>query len=540
LHPVSGSKPIEEFDFIVVGAGSAGCVLANRLSACGHHSVLLLEAGGEDNDPWIHIPLGYGKHFRNPKVNWLFASEADEKTGSRAIAQPRGKVLGGTSSINGMVYVRGQHEDYDEWRDLGNEGWGYADVLPYFKRAEDNQRGANEYHGVGGPLSVSDPTDRHPLCDAFFAAAESCGYPRNPDINGATQAGFGYNQVTQRRGRRCSTAVAYLRPARRRSNLTVATNAHATRVLFSGRRAVGIEYLRDATRQTARARGEVILAAGAFNSPQLLQLSGVGPAALLGDLGIAVVADVPGVGANLQDHYNGRLVFECTERFTLNDVVAHPLRKLGEGLRYFVARKGFLTMGASTATGFVSTEAGVSRPDVQIGLVLYSTDKFGDTLHPFSGFTLLVRLLRPESRGTVHIKSADPLAPPVIKPNYLSSRKDCDVLVSGMKIAHRIAEAPSMRRYVVRQHEPASDLTNEDAWLEYLRARGGISFHPVGTCRMGNDENAVVDPRLRVRDVEALRVVDASIMPTLVSGNTNAPVIMVAEKGADMILADHR
>ncbi len=528
----------DEFDFIVVGAGSAGCVLADRLSASGHHSVLLLEAGGEDDDRWIHIPLGYGKHFSNPKVNWLYKSEADEKTGSRPIAQPRGKVLGGTSSINGTVYVRGQHEDYDEWRDLGNTGWGYADVLPYFRKAEDNQRWTNEYHGVGGPLCVSDPTDAHPLCEAFFDAAETCGYARNPDVNGATQAGFGYNQVTQRNGRRCSTAVGYLRPARRRTNVSVATDAHATRVLFSGKRAAGVEYLCGGERRSAHARAEVILAAGAFNSPQLMQLSGLGPATHLQALGIPVVADMPGVGANLQDHYNGRMVFESAEAFTLNDVVGSPLRKLREGLRYYLTRKGFLTMAASTATGFVATESGASRPDVQIGLVLYSTDKFGDTLHPFSGFSILVRLLRPESRGTVLLKSADPLEAPVIRPNYLSTPKDCDVLVAGMKIARRLVDADPMRRYVARTHEPAQPFANDDEWLQYLRARGGISFHPVGTCRMGSDASAVVDERLRVRGIEGLRVVDASIMPMLVSGNTNAPTIMIGEKGADMILED--
>src|SRR5688572_4076409 len=528
----------DTFDYIVVGAGSAGCVLANRLTASGQHRVLLLEAGGEDDDRWIHIPLGYGKHFSNPKVNWLFASEPDEKTGSRAIGQPRGKVLGGTSSINGMVYVRGQHEDYDDWLNLGNAGWGYKDVLPYFRKSEDNQRGANEYHGVGGPLAVSDPTDPHPLCEAFFEAAEACGYPRNPDVNGATQAGFGYNQVTQRNGRRCSTAVGFLRPARRRANVSVATDAHATRILFSGKRAEGIEYLQGGARQSARARGEVILAAGAFNSPQLMQLSGLGPAALLRALEIPVVADMPGVGANLQDHYNGRLVFECAEAFTLNDVVGSPLRKLREGLRYYLTRKGFLTMAASTATGFVATEPGASRPDVQIGLVLYSTDKFGDTLHPFSGFTLLVRLLKPESRGTVLVKSADPLEAPVIRPNYLSAPRDGEILVAGMKVARRLVDAGPMRRYVARAHEPAKPFANDDEWLQYLRARGGISFHPVGTCRMGADADAVVDERLRVRGIEGLRVVDASIMPTLISGNTNAPTIMIGEKGADMILQD--
>ena len=527
-----------EFDFIVVGAGSAGCVLANRLSASGRHSVLLLEAGGEDDDLWIHIPLGYGKHFRNPRVNWLYQSEADEKTGSRRILQPRGKVLGGSSSINGLVYIRGQREDYDDWRDFGNAGWGYADVLPYFRKSEDNQRGANEYHGVGGPLSVSDTADSHPLCDAFFAAAGACGYPLNPDFNGARQEGFGYNQVTQRNGRRCSAAVGYLRPARGRANLSIATGAHATRILFSGRRATGIEYLRGGAKQSARARREVMLSAGAFNSPQLLQLSGLGPAAHLQALGIPVVADMPGVGANLQDHYNGRLVFEATRAFTLNDVVGSPLKKLREGLRYLFLRRGFLTLGASTATGFLAAEPGATRPDTQVGLVLYSTEKSGDELHRFPGFTLLVRLLKPESRGTVLLKSADPLAAPAIRPNYLATPGDCELLVAGMKIAQRLADAEPLRGYVARVHEPAQPLKNDDAWLQYLRERGGISYHPVGTCRMGNDAAAVVDPRLRVRGFEGLRVIDASIMPTLISGNTNAPTIMIGEKGADLVLAD--
>jgi choline dehydrogenase len=528
-----------EFDYIVVGAGSAGCVLANRLTESGGHRVLLLEAGGEDDDRWIHIPLGYGKHFRNPKVNWLFASEPDEKTGSRAIGQPRGKVLGGSSSINGMVYVRGQHEDYDDWANLGNAGWGYRDILPYFRKAEDNRRGADEYHGVGGPLTVSDPADKHVLCDAFLDAAAACGFPRNPDCNGAKQEGFGYNQVTQRDGRRCSTAVAYLRPARSRSNLTVATDAHATRLLFSGKRATGIEYLQGGTKKSANARAEVLLASGAFGSPQLMQLSGLGPASLLKQFGIPVVADMPGVGANLQEHYNGRLVFECTHDFTLNDVVASPLRKLREGLRYYLSRRGFLTMGASTATGFVATDGG-TRPDVQIGLVVYSTDKFGDTLHPFSGFTMLVRLLKPESRGSVLIKSANPLEAPAIRPNYLATAKDCETLVAGMKVTRRISAAPPLKEYVAREHEPAKVPANDDEWLQYLRTKGGISFHPVGTCRMGSDPEAVVDERLRVKGIEGLRVIDASIMPTLVSGNTNAPTIMIGEKGANMILEDAR
>jgi choline dehydrogenase len=527
-----------EYDYIVVGAGSAGCVLANRLSASQQHRVLLLEAGGEDRDPWIHIPLGYGKHFGNPKVNWLYTSEADENSGNRRIAQPRGKVLGGTSSINGLVYIRGQREDYDHWRDLGNVGWGYADVLPYFRKAENNQRGADEYHGVGGPLCVSDPSGPHPLCEAFFDAAEECGYPRNPDFNGATQAGFGYIQVTLKKGRRNSTAVGYLRPARDRANLSIATGAHATRIVFSGKRAVGVEYLQNGARRMAFAQREVILAAGAFNSPQLLQLSGIGPAELLRKLGIAVRADMPGIGADLQDHYNGRLVLESTKRFTLNDVVHNYIRGAREGLRYLLFRKGFLTMGASYAAGFVSTDPQIERPDVQIGLVLFSADKFGDGLHRFPGFTILVRLLRPQSRGTVLLKSADPLEPPEIRPNYLATEKDRNVLVEGMKAAQAIVDSSAMRRYVKRAYDPPAVPGSDDEWREYVRTRGGISYHPVSTCRMGVGRDAVVDERLRVRGFDGLRVVDASIMPALISGNTNAPTIMIGEKGADMILQD--
>ena len=528
----------DAFDFVVIGAGSAGCVLANRLTESGRHRVLLLEAGGPDRNLWIHIPLGYGKNFTNPNVNWLYTSEPGEATGSRRIAQPRGKVLGGTSSINGLVYIRGQREDYDRWRDLGNAGWGYDDVLPYFRKSEDQQRGADAYHGVGGPLTVSDPSEPHPLCEAYIAAAEQCGYPRNPDFNGARQEGFGYVQMTLRNGLRSSTATGFLRAARRRGNLTVITRAHATRILFSGKRATGVEYLHQGRKCSVNARCEVILAGGAFNSPQLLQLSGLGPAGLLRDFGIGVIADMPGVGANLQDHYNGRVVYQSTEAFTLNDVVNNFGRGMVEALRYVFLRKGFLTMGASYAAGFLRTGPAVTTPDIQMGLMLFSADKAGADLHRFSGFTMLVRLLRPESRGDVLIRSADPLQAPAIRPNYLSTEKDCEILLAGMKAIRRVADAPAMRRYIAREHEPGAACATDADMLDYLRRRGGISYHPVSTCRMGNDASAVVDARLRVRGVQGLRVVDASIMPALVSGNTNAPTIMIAEKGADMILQD--
>jgi choline dehydrogenase len=528
------------FDFIVIGAGAAGCVLANRLSASGQHSVLLLEAGGADRNPWIHIPLGYGKLFTNADVNWLYTSEPQAGAGNRRIGQPRGKVLGGSSSINGLLYIRGQCEDYDYWRDLDNAGWGYVDVLPYFRKAEDQQRGADEYHGVGGPLSVSDPAEPHPLCDAYLAAAEECGYRRNPDFNGATQEGFGYNQWTLRNGLRSSAATAYLRPARRRSNLTVITRAHAMRVLFCAKRATGVEFLRAGTLVPATARREVIVAGGSFNSPQLLQLSGVGRASLLQGFGIPVVSDLPGVGMNLQDHYAGRLIYECTGAQTLNDVVGNAARGLAEALRYVFLRKGLLTMGASYATGFIRADPASATPDIQTSISLFSADKAGDKLHRFSGFSLAARLLRPASRGSVLIQDVDPLKAPAIRPNYLSAEKDCAVLLAGLKATRQLADTTAMRRYIVREHEPGCGCTTDAELLDFLRQRGGIAYHPVGTCKMGNDAAAVVDDRLRVRGLEGLRVVDASIMPTLVSGNTYAPTLMIAEKGADMILQDAR
>jgi choline dehydrogenase len=526
------------FDFIIVGAGSAGCVLANRLSASGRHTVLLLEAGGRDTSPWIHIPLGYGKHFANPDVNWLYASKPDPATAGRTIAQPRGKVLGGSSSINGLVYIRGQREDYDHWRQLGNQGWSYEDVLPYFRKSEDNQRGADEYHGSGGELGVSDTPIRHPLADAFIAAAEACGHRRNPDLNGAQQEGFGYVQVTERRGRRASAAVSFLKPAKGRPNLKVVTGAHATRVLFSQKRATGVEWIEADRTSRASASREVILAGGAFNSPQLLQLSGVGPARLLRQHGIDVVSDSPGVGANLQDHYNGRLVYRTRSQDTLNDVLKSRWRMALEGMRYLAQRRGFLTLSTSVAAGFLRSDPSVASPDVQLGIALFSGDKAGDALHEFSGISIIVRHLRQLSRGEVMIASKDPLAPPKIRPRYLTVESDIDGLVKAMFIGRSIMEAAPMRAHILAEHYPGPGCVSEADMADFVKSRGGISFHPAGTCKMGADAGAVVDERLRVRGVDRLRVIDASIMPTLVSGNTNAPAIMIGEKGADMVLAD--
>ncbi len=533
-----GRKIVKTFDYIIVGAGSAGCVLANRLTASGRHRVLLLEAGGRDRNVWIHIPLGYGKLFDNAKVNWLYASEPEPELNNRRVIQPRGKVLGGSSSINGLLYVRGQHEDYDHWRQLGNVGWGFADVLPYFRRAEDQERGADDLHGAGGPLAVSNVSEPHPLCEAFIEGAGQAGFPRNDDFNGATQEGAGYFQLTCRNGRRCSTAVGYLRPARRQPNLEVVTDALTTRLLFSARRCIGVEYRQGDTLTTAHANAEVIVAGGAFNSPQLLQLSGIGPAELLRAHGIEVIADMPGVGADLQDHLQIRTQYRCSEPITMNDVINHWRHRYGAGLRYILTRKGLLTIGAGYAGAFLRTRPELETPDVQIHFLIFSADSAGAGLHKFPGFMTSVCQLRPESRGFVHIKSPDPSVPPAIQPQYLTSRLDRDTVVDGLKLMRRIMQQPAMSRYITEEREPGPGCVSDEDLLEFARATGTTVYHPTSTCRMGSDPRAVVDARLRVHGFEALRVVDGSIMPALVSGNTNAAVVMIAEKASDMILED--
>jgi choline dehydrogenase-like flavoprotein len=529
---------VDSFDYIVVGAGSAGCVLANRLTASGRHRVLLLEAGGHDRNIWIHVPLGYGKLFTDPKVNWLYTSEPEAELNNRRIIQPRGKVLGGSSSINGLLYIRGQPADFDHWRQLGNSGWSFDDVLPYFRRAEHQQRGEDALHGVGGPLAVSDVCEPHPLCEAFIAAAQQAGFPSNDDFNGPTQEGAGYFQLTARRGRRCSTAVGYLRPARRRPNLSIVSNALASRILFSGRRAIGVEYRYGDTTRVAHANAEVILAGGTFNSPQLLQLSGLGPAPLLQSLGINVIADMPGVGADLQDHLQVRMQYRCTERITMNDVIHSWRHRAGAGLRYALFRKGLLAIGAGYAGGFFRTSPLAATPDVQVHFIIFSAEAAGAALHPFPGFIASVCQLRPESRGFVRIKSVDAREPPAIQPRYLSSPSDRDTVVEGMKLLRRIMRQPAMRRYIAEERAPDPACTSDAELLEFARATGTTVFHPTSTCRMGRDPTAVVDDRLRVHGIDRLRVVDGSVMPTVVSGNTNAAIVMIAEKGADMILQD--
>jgi choline dehydrogenase len=529
-----------EFDYIIVGAGSAGCVLANRLSADGKHSVLLLEAGPKDNNLWIHVPLGYGKLFKEKAVNWMYQTEPEPGLNGRQVFQPRGKVLGGSSSINGLLYVRGQHEDYDRWRQHGNSGWGFDDVLPYFKKAENQQRGGDDFHGAGGPLPVSDLLHADPLSAAFIAAAAETGLPVNPDFNGAAQEGAGWFQTTTRNGRRASTAVAYLRPARGRKNLHVETAALAQRILFDGRRAVGIEYRQAGALRTARARREVLVSGGAYNSPQLLQLSGVGPAALLKSHGIDLVLDAPGVGNDLQDHMQVRLVMRCAQPITLNDILNHPLRRIMAGARYAAFRKGPLTIAAGTSGAFFRTNPRLASPDVQIHFLPFSTDKMGEKLHPYSAFSASVCQLRPESRGSLRIRSADPSAPPEIRINYLATETDRTANVEGLKILRKILAAPALKPFVVEEAEPGAKVSSDADLLAFCRQRGSTVYHPTSTCRMGNDPLAVVDARLRLRGIEGLRIVNASVMPDLVSGNTNAPVIMIAEKASDMILQDAR
>ena len=525
------------FDFIIIGAGSAGSVLANRLTASGRYRVLLLEAGPADRNPWLHIPVGYGRLFNDRRYNWCYTSLPQPGCHGREMIQPRGKVLGGSSSINGLIYIRGQAQDFDQWRQLGNVGWSFDDVLPYFRKAEDNECGADDLHGAGGPLAVSDARDRHPLALAYIEAAQQCGFPRNDDFNGATQEGVGLYQTTMRNGLRWSAAKGYLKPARKRRNLHIVSDALTSRIIFEGRRASGIEYVTGGETHVASAAREVILSAGAFGSPQLLQLSGVGPASLLQSLGIPVVADMASVGDNLSDHYSARIGLRCRVP-TLNDTARSWPAKIAAGLRYALTRRGPLTTSAITAGCFVRAHPLSATPDAQCSLALFSTDSIGEELHTFSGVTGVCTLLRPESRGHVRIVSADPGRAPAIDPNYLAAERDRDTLVSGVRTLRRIFSAAAIAAFIDAEVSPGPDCNSDDDLIDFIRRRGGTTFHPTGTCRMGQDPQAVTDERLRVRGFAGLRVIDASIMPMVVSGNTNAAAIMIGEKGADMVLQD--
>jgi choline dehydrogenase len=517
---------LKRYDFVIVGAGSAGCVLAARLTESGRASVLLLEAGPRDTDRWLRVPLGYGKLFARGDLNWSYESEPEPALNGRRIFTPRGRVLGGSSSINGLVYIRGQREDFDGW---GIPGWGFDDLLPYFIKSEDQERGADAWHGSGGPLSVSD-LPKHELCDAFIAAAQSLGIPRNDDFNGAAQEGTGYYQATSCRGVRCSTATGYLRPAEKRANLQVEVNALVTRIGFDGLRAKGVEFVQDGQRHSVEA-GEVILAGGSFNSPQLLQLSGIGPRALLERHGIPVLLDAPGVGADLQDHFYVRTCWRCCRTITLNDDMMSWWRKARIGAQYYLMKQGPLTVSAGHAAAFLRTRPQLKRPDAQLYFINFSTAQRGGVLHTHSGFTCAVSQLQVESRGSVELKSADPAAPPAIRYNYLATENDRRVMVDGLKIARRIVNAPPMRDYVAGEYLPGDAVQTDDEWLAFCRERGETVFHPTSTCRMGT----VVDERLQVKGIKNLRVIDASVMPSVPSGNINAAVIAVAEKASDIL-----
>lgn len=525
-------------DYIVVGAGSAGCVMANRLSADGAHSVCLLEAGPKDTYPWIHIPIGYGKTMFHKVVNWGYYTDPDPNMLDRRIYWPRGRTLGGSSSINGLIYIRGQRDDYDAWAEAGNPGWGWDDCLPWFRKLENNDLGPGPTRGTDGPLNATSIKTPHPLVEALIDAAGKLGVPRVRDFNSGDQEGVGYYQLTTRNGRRCSTAVAYLRPAQDRPNLRIETDAHAMAVLFEGSRACGVRYRRDGQVRTLRARREVVLCAGALQSPQLLQLSGIGPANLLREFGIGIVRDLPGVGENLQDHLQLRVMYKIAKPITTNDELNSLFGQIKIGLKWLLFKRGPLAIGINQGGLFTRVLPESTTPDIQFHFATLSADMAGAKPHAWPGCTFSVCQLRPESRGAVAIKSRDPLEAPAMKANYLSTETDCRCAVEGIRFARRLAAAPALKPYISEEYRPGPDADSDGDLLEFARNYGATIFHPSGTCKMGTDAMAVVDERLRVRGVAGLRVVDCSIMPTLVSGNTNAPAVMIAEKAAAIIRED--
>ena len=516
-----------EFDFIIVGAGSAGCVLANRLCENPNTRVLLLEAGGKDWHPFIHMPAGLAKLIGLEHINWSYETEPEHQMNGRRLYWPRGKVLGGSSSINAMCYCRGHRKDYDSWAAAGADGWGFDEVLPYFIKSEDQENGASEYHGEGGPLGVRNLRHTNPLSGVFLEAAVQAGHGRTDDFNGPRQRGFDYYQVTQRDGKRCSTAVAYLRPARKRDNLTVSTHSHAQRIVFENGRAAGVEYLNKRKPRTATG-GKVILSGGAINSPQLLMLSGVGPGDHLQSVGVEVRHDLPGVGQNLQDHLDVCTLVECHDTITYDQ-----LSDIAVGLRYLFGRKGPGSSNIAEAGGFiVSRHATDDRPDIQMHFVPAFLDDHGRNILPGHGMTIHACSLRPESRGEIRLKSADPAAAPAMHARYMSTEYDRKMMLECVRLSREILAQEAFRPYAGTEVFPGAARQSDDEVMDFVRDKGESIYHPIGTCRTGTDEMAVVDPSLKVRGLEDLYVVDASIMPTLVSGNTNAPTIMIAEKFA--------
>ena len=528
------------YDYVIVGAGSAGCALATRLAHDPTIRVLLLEAGPTDRNLWIHIPIGYGKTLYDPVVNWQFQSEPEPHLNNRQIHTPRGRTLGGSSSINGLVYIRGQAEDFEDWKALGNVGWGWQDVLPYFRRSETNDRGASEYHGAQGPVGVSSIRGKHELVEAFIGAATGLGIPRNDDFNGATQEGVGYFQLTTRNGMRSSTAKAYLRSGLAGRNLEVETDAHASRIVLEGKRAVGLRYRRGGQEVEVRASREVILSAGALQSPQVLMLSGIGDHAELSAHGIDTVHHLPAVGKNLQDHLQSRLMYKCTKPITTNDDLRTWWGRARIGLQWLLLRSGPVASGIQLGGLFARTLPQLQRPDVQFHFGTISADIAAGKPHDFSGFTMSVCQLRPTSRGEVRLRSADAFVAPAALFNYLATGEDQATMVRGVRLARAIARSPSLSPYIKDEYRPGFDVESDDEMLGFIRQYGTTIFHPVGTCRMGSDAESVVDPRLKVRGVQGLRVVDASIMPLLLSGNTNAGAIAIGEKAADLIREDSR
>ena len=529
-----------EFDYVVVGAGSSGCVVANRLSQCGRYSVALIEAGPSDNNPWIHVPVGYFKTMGNPKSDWCYKTQPDPGIAGRSIPWPRGRVLGGSSSINGLLYVRGQPQDFDTWSQLGCTGWSWDDVLPYFKRSE-KWDGVDDsgLRGKDGPLSVQSSRLNRDIVDNWVDAAVTAGYQRNYDYNGFDQEGVGHFQLTMKGGRRCSAAAAYLTPFKSRKNLQIITNAQTKKVNIVNGRASSIEIDTKNNIDTISAKKEIILSAGSIGSPQILMLSGIGSGEELQNLGINVIRDLDGVGKNLQDHLQARPIFK-TDLSTINTETGNYAKKALIGLQYILTQRGPMTMAASLGTGFLKTEDHLETPDIQFHIQPFSADMPSKGPHKFSAFTASVLQLRPESKGYLTLKSPNYLDHPNIHPNYLATATDCNTIVKGVQIARKIAEHEPLKKHILEEYAPGSDvpLNDEEGTLDWVRRTAVTIYHPSGTCKMGTDEMSVVTPTLKVRGLEGLRVADASIMPSITSGNTNAPAIMIGEKASDLILEE--